>query len=386
MRARCNDRRARNVGGGRRYVGHRPLPVRTVLGLVAAVVAAAGLSGCHSGIHAQAVATGLDNPTAFTVDPDGDHLWYSERFSGEIRRRNLSTGEDRLVWTVTNVRGQGEQGLFGLALHPGYPSTPLLFAYATRNTGFGPVNQVLRISLAGGAGTSARSIFNDSQLPGSNHVGGRILFGPDNLLYVSVGEHASPAQSQNLGTTPGKIHRMTIDGGVPAGNPFAGSTIWTFGLRNSFGFDFDPLNGRLWLTDNGPTCNDEVNRVVAGGNLAWGPNATCATPPTPPTNTNQDGPSPRRLPEQFYGSPIGITGAAFCDGCGLGSSTEDRLLVGAVNTGEIRRLTLDGARTDVGADTLVFDHTGPVLSLETRPGHPLYFSDFRSIHKLTLAG
>ncbi len=114
------------------------------------------------------------------------------------------------------------------------------------------------------------------------HNGGRIKFGPDGALYAVVGEHANAVNAQtvnrntNLG---GKVLRMTPDGGVPAGNPFPGSFVWAYGIRNSFGFTFDPTQGSFWLTDNGPSCNDEVNRIVKAGNYGWGPQATCNVPP-----------------------------------------------------------------------------------------------------------
>ena len=59
-----------------------------------------------------------------------------------------------------------------------------------------------------------------------------------------------------------KVLRMNPDGSVPNDNPFAGSRIWSYGLRNSIGFDFDPQTGNLWESENGPECNDEINRIV----------------------------------------------------------------------------------------------------------------------------
>jgi len=206
------------------------------------------------------------------------------------------------------------------------------------------------------------------------------------MLYVTLGEHRVPGNAQNLDVKPGKVHRIDPDGSVPAGNPFPGNTIWAFGLRNSFGSDFDPVNDQLWLTDNGPSCNDEVLRLVRGANHSWGPEATCATPPAAPGNTNCSGPTPRRQPEHFYAATTGITGAAFCDGCGLGPEAEDDLLVTSVNDGRVHQLALNSGRTDVASDDVVYDHPGAVLSMETRPGEPIYFSDFSTIYELTLAG
>lgn len=155
----------------------------------------------------------------------------------------------------------------------------------------------------------------------TNHRGGRILFGPDGMLDVAVGDGADRATAQDLtGEDRGKLLRMTPAGEVPATNP-ADARWLAYGLRNSFGFAFDPRTGRLWATDNGPACNDEVDLIRSGRNYGWGPTATCEG--TSPRNTNRDGPDPV-LPELCLPEPIGITGIAFCEGCGLGPRSEGR--------------------------------------------------------------
>jgi glucose/arabinose dehydrogenase len=371
---------------GLRLTVHRRIIGRIVPTVAGVVLAGSVLTGCHGSPHAVPVVAGVSWPTSFFVTPDNTHIWYSERFTGEIHRRNLQTNRDTLVFTVSKVQGAGEQGLLGVALHPNYPTSPYLYAYATRRVGGSDRNQVLKITVSNGVGTASQVIFDSSA--GTFHNGGRILFGPDGMLYIVVGENTVKANAQDLSATnkAGKIHRITPDGGVPANNPIAGNTIWAFGIRNSFGFGFDPANGQLWATDNGPECNDEVDRISKGGNYAWGPNATCSGPLPAPENTNQDGPPPTRKPKHFYASTLGITGLAFCSRCGLGPDAEGALLVGASNNGHIRRLTLDFGRSKVLADNLLFDHTSAVLSVESRPGQPVYFSDPGAIYRLSLAG
>jgi glucose/arabinose dehydrogenase len=345
------------------------------------VLVAGTMSACEPPppVQIQSVVSGLDFPAAFTIDPNNVMIWYAERNTGEIRRRNLLNGGDELVWTVPNLVTSGEQGLLGLALDPNYPNTRAVYAYATRTVSGAVRNQVLRIPLnTSFIGTSQTAIFD--QAGGStHHVGGRLQAGPDGRIYVVIGDHTNPANAQNLNNTAGKVMRFLTNGGVPSDNPFANKRIFAYGIRNSFGFDFDPANGRLWLTDNGPTCNDEVNRIVGGANYAWGPSATCTTPPEPPQNTNQDGPS-RQLPLRFYESD-GITGAVFCDDCGI-DGLDRKLLVGVVGSGNIRVLTLNGDRTGVSADQLLTDHTQGILSMESRPGQPVYFSTTTGIFRL----
>ena len=166
------------------------------------------------------------------------------------------------------------------------------------------------------------------------------------MLYLSTGEGGdgeggpSAAHSQDPSSGHGKILRFAPDGSAPPTNPVAGSVVYALGFRNVFGMAFDPESGGLWATENGPACNDEINRITAGGNYGWGPTASSATPPAAPGNTNRDGPSP--IPPAFWYSPSnGPTGITFSAGCGLGTATEGALLFGQWQDGEIHALTLD---------------------------------------------
>ena len=318
-------------------------------------------------------------PAAFTFDPGG-RIFYGERFTGEIRIYDPATKSDTLFYTLPDVATSGEQGLLGLALHPGYPGKPFVFAYYTRNTN-GVENAIVRLTDSGGVGGGLKTLITVPA--GGIHNGGVIHFGPDRRLYAVVGENGNPANAQNLGINLGKVLRMTATGGVPSDNPFPGSVVWSFGLRNSFGFTFDPQTGNLWEPENGPECNDELNRIVAGGNFAWGPHETCSG--DAPRNTNQDGPRPRILPRAFYPSTIAPTGAAFCQGCGLGSSLKGRLVFGDYNNGDIHAVTLTADRLDVASQTVVHHHSSGVLGVERAPDGTLYFSDSDGIFRLVRA-
>jgi glucose/arabinose dehydrogenase len=361
---------------------------RVTCAALAAVVGAATMNACvptPPPVALERVLPNLESPVSFTLDPNNVSIWYAERYTGEIRRRNLVTGADVLVWTVPSLITVGEQGLFGIALHPNFPTTRTIYAYANQTVSGVPRNRVLRIDMSSAfIGTSSAAIFSEAGGPGDQHVGGRLQAGPDGMLYLSIGDHERISNAQALTSTAGKVLRMTTTGGVPADNPIAGSLIWAYGIRNAFGFDFDPVNAGLWLTDNGPTCNDEVNRIVRGGNHAWGVEQTCGTPPNPPLNTNQSGPTPRQLPKVFYGATIGITGAAFCDNCGI-QNANGKLVVGAANNGHIRLLALSADRTSVSSDILLKDHNESILSMENRPGQPIYFSTFNAIWRIVAA-
>ena len=353
--------------------------------LVVVCLALAGLAvlparPAHAAVAAQRIASGLAFPAAFTVTTD--RILYGERLTGAIRVIDLSTGADRLLFRIPDVAADGDEGLLGVEVHPNYPATPYVYAFVTHSLATGPVNQIVRITHSGGTGTNLRVL---RTLPaGPVHNGGRLLFGPGAKLYAVLGEHGTPANAQDPASLAGKVLRMTASGGVPTGNPIPGSPVFATGIRNSFGMAFDPRTGRLWESDNGPQCNDEVNRIVAGGNYGWGPSATCATPPQPPANTNLDGPSPI-LPRRFFATPIAPTGVAFCDGCGLGADSEGELFMGDYKTGTIRRIGLDTERRRlVGVDT-VYTHPSGILAMEAAPGGTLYFSDASAIHRLVLA-
>lgn len=349
-----------------------PLLVAGFLGTTAGQAVAA------TGVRVVRVAGNLANPVGFTFTPRG-RVVYLERNTGWLRFRNLRTDIDRRVHRISNVNFAGERGALGVAVHPGWPNQPFIYAFVTRNTSAGLRNQVLRIRVENGRGVAVRRIVSSGAGPASNHNGGRILFGSDKKLYVVIGDNADPSNSQDRSNNlRGKILRVNPDGSVPATNPF-GTRIWAYGIRNSFGLAFDPRNDRLWESENGPTCNDEMNRIGKGGNHGWGPNQSCP-------NTNNSGPTPRILPRHTFVSPVGLTGLAFCDGCGLGAGFEGDLLVGAVNDGRIRRFDLTPTRGGFDAGPrLVVDRPGPVLSLEVGPNGGIYFSDFGAIYRLTQA-
>lgn len=331
-----------------------------------------------SALRARRIAGGLNDPVAFTFGPN-DRIWYVEKDTGEIRVLNRRTGRSQRFFVVSRVNGEGERGLLGIALHPDFPATPHVYVYATRSVDGRLRNQVLRIRDAGRRGRNLQPIFSSPASGSPYHNGGRILFGPDDMLYAIVGEGHNPSNAQQLGNDQGKILRMTATGGIPDDNPLGHRRIFAYGIRNSFGFDFDPRTGDLWETENGPACNDELNRIRPGENYGWGPSQTCSG--SAPRNTNSDGPDPV-LPRRWYTPTIAPTGMAFCRGCQLGSGSDGAFYFGALNTGEIRRVDLDADRNDVRRERVVLDHGNGVLSIESDLDGTLYFSDRGAIYRL----
>lgn len=356
-----------------------------VVALIATTLSATAGTGPASavgGIVVRRVRTGLNDPAAFTFSPGG-LIYYLERGTGQVRVLNLTRHTDRLFFTISNVNGDGERGALGIALHPAWPQRPFVYVYVTRTVNGILRNQIVRIRASHGHGVGEQVIFQTTAVTTLYHNGGRIMFGPGGDLFAMVGDGHTDANAQDLTFNPrGKILRMTPEGKVPAHNPIRASRVWSFGHRNSFGFTFDPQTGRLWETENGPACNDEINLDVRGGNFAWGSNENCSG--TSPRDTNNSGPAPRLLPKWVTPSVIGITGDAFCHNCGLGAQYEGDLFFGAVNAGALRVLQMNPARDGFtgGARVVLTAPNGVILSMETAPDGTIYFSDFGNIYKL----
>lgn len=331
-------------------------------------------SSAGDGIGARRVAANLDQPVGFTFDSRG-RIWYVGKASGEVRVLNLERDSDRLFYRFSGVSSLGERGALGIALHPDFPRTPFVYVFVTRGAGTRPLeNQIVRLRSDGGRGRHPRVIFRSPTTIRTNHNGGRILFGPDGMLYAVVGDGGvDQATAQDLDDVRGKVLRMTPTGGVPGDNPF-GSLVFSYGLRNSFGFDFDPQTGDLWETENGPECNDELNRIQPGANYAWGPSFDCGSA-SPPLDTNADGPVPRVLPLEYFTPTIAPTGTAFCDGCGLGPGAEGTFFFGTSKEGTLYRVSLNGSRDDIVSVDSVLSDPGRIVSVEEAPDGRIYFSD-----------
>jgi glucose/arabinose dehydrogenase len=337
------------------------------------------LATTRAALKAVPVAKGLNGPSGFTFAPDGA-IWYLERGTGEVHRLVPSTDADHRITTIGGVDGSGERGALGIALHPAWPTVKQVFVYVTRMRAGHLENEVVRFRVHNGSAGRLRVLLHAPASSNPYHNGGRILFGPDDELYVMVGDGHNAANAQDrTHNVRGKILRLNTDGTAAAGNPLG--RIWSYGHRNSFGFTFDPHTGRLWETENGPECTDEINLIVKGANFGWGPKQDCSL--AKPGGTNNSGPRPRIGPKAYFASTIGITGAAFCRNCGLGGPVNGDLVFGDVNTGTIRAVDLNAARTafDAKPRVLLVGPTG-VHSVEIGRNGRIYVSGATGIWRL----
>ena len=183
----------------------------------------------------------------------------------------LDKGE---IYKVQGVEHIGEGGLLGLEKSPDFDANGHIFLYYTYSEGNQLLNRVSRFTLE--EDTLVDETYILDRIPGSRfHNGGRLKFGPDGKLYVTTGDSQDPSLSQDIGSLAGKILRLNPDGSIPDDNPFEESLVYAYGLRNPQGLAWHPISGDLYASDHGPSSQDEVNRIVPGGNYGW-PNATCA--------------------------------------------------------------------------------------------------------------
>lgn len=211
----------------------------------------------HDGGHV--VATDLQSP--WSVAFVDDTALISERDSARILELRAG-GSPREVGVIDGVAPAGEGGLLGIAVHEGY-----LYAYATGAEG----NRIDRIELIGSP-DSYRLGESDTVLDGipaaAIHNGGRIAFGPDGMLYATVGDAGDPSNAQDLAIMAGKILRVTPGGEVPQSNPFPGSPVYSYGHRNPQGLAWDD-EGTLYASEFGQDTWDELNVIEPGGNYGW---------------------------------------------------------------------------------------------------------------------
>ena len=194
------------------------------------------------------------------------------------------------------------------------------------------------------------------------HIGGIIQFGPDGMLYVVIGETGNPPLSQNLTSLAGKIPRVNpTDGSAPVDNPFFSDAnanarkVYSLGHRNSFGFTFHGHTGHLWETENGENDNDEINRIVSGGNYGW------------PTVAGIAGNANFRNPILTYthtSAPTGIISIPE-NSAVYPAAYQNNLLFVDYKEGRIRRVVLSGADlTQLGSSSIAYNGgNGQLISL-----------------------
>ena len=207
----------------------------------------------------EVIASGLEAP--WSVVFVGDTPLVSERDSGRILEIS-SDGDAREVARLDEVEATGEAGLHGLAVR----DDELYAFYAA-----GDENRIERFDLLGEAGSLSLGepeTVLDGLPTGSFHNGGRLAFGPDGMLYATLGDTGDRDSAQDRQALSGKILRMSPDGEVPEDNPFDDSLVFSMGHRNPQGIAWDE-QGTMYASEFGQDTWDELNVIEAGGNYGW---------------------------------------------------------------------------------------------------------------------
>lgn len=210
----------------------------------------------------------LDTPWALAFLPD-KRMLVTERPGRLVQVE--SDGGKKTVATLSQVEEVGEGGLLGITLHPEFTSNHFVYLYYTyQGNGNDTLNRVSRFEYKNEKIENEKIIVD--AIPGNaNHNGGRIKFGPDNLLYIGTGDAEVPSRAQDTNSSGGKILRVTENGDPAPGNPFNNRT-YSYGHRNVQGLAWN-ADGQLFATEHGPSgtssCCDEVNRIDIGKNYGW---------------------------------------------------------------------------------------------------------------------
>lgn len=224
------------------------------------------ISAAQLEYEVEVVAENLEIPWEIAHLPDG-RILVTER-DGQVII--IDEGE---VARIHNVVAIGEGGLLGMALSPNFISDNHVFIYYTYREAGRVYNKVKRLTLNGSSLIDEEIIID--RIPGDRfHNGGRIKFGSDEKLYITTGDALEVDLSQDTESLAGKILRINADGSIPDDNPFENSPVYAYGLRNPQGLAWNPLNGKLYSSDHGPTRQDEINLILPGKNYGW-PIVTC---------------------------------------------------------------------------------------------------------------
>jgi glucose/arabinose dehydrogenase len=244
------------------------------------------------------VVSGLVTPVEVATRPDDPTLFVAQQDGRVIPVRDGKNAAPALDISALVSKGP-EQGLLGLAFHP---TLPLAYVDYTNAAGDTVVAEYAVAEDGTFDPQSARTVLGVDQ-PYQNHNGGEVRFGPDDMLYIGLGDGGAAGDpqrhGQDLGSLLGKILRIdpvAKDGKpytVPADNPFVSTAgakpeVWTYGLRNPWRFSFDSATGDLWIADVGQNKYEEVDLSLAadgagkGANFGWS-----AFEATHPFNTDQ---------------------------------------------------------------------------------------------------
>jgi glucose/arabinose dehydrogenase len=297
------------------------------------------------------VAGGLFHPWSLAFLPDGTML-IAER-NGRLRVFRDGALLPEPAWTMP---GDGGDRLHGIAVHPEFAKNGLVYMAYPKTGERGNTLAVARGRFDGTTLSGVADIFVADAWETSGNLAGRLLFGRDNTLYITVGDrdrlccigkddYSIRAKAQLLDNHLGKTLRIRDDGSVPPDNPFVGRAgarpeIFTYGHRNGYGLAIHPDTGELWQAEIGPLGGDEVNILKPGANYGWpyvsmGRNYTgTLTSDQPYSQPGMENARMFWVPSISPSSIMFYTGDAF-------PAWKNSLFVGALTTRRLLRVSFD---------------------------------------------
>jgi glucose/arabinose dehydrogenase len=324
------------------------------------------------------VAKGLEHPWAVEPLPAGG-LLVTER-PGRLRIVSASGELGAPFEGVPRVDARGQGGLLDVALSPTFAKDRKIYWSFTEPRDGGNATSVARAVLSKDERLLEKVQVIFRALPaydGELHFGSRLAFGPDGMLYVTLGERSDLAmrnQSQRLDSHMGKILRITPDGSAPKDNAFvdrpdAKREIWTRGHRNVQAAVFD-AKGRLFIVDHGPQGGDELNLIEKGKNYGWplvSFGEEYSGKPIPDAVTDRVG---FERPLYYWDPVIAPSGAEFYTGDAF-PEWKGSLFIGSLRNNHLVRLTLKDDRV-TGEERLLGDRKQRVRDVRQGPDGALY--------------
>ena len=319
-------------------------------------------------IRVEKVLTGLEMPTSMAF-LDNDDIIITQKDNGRVRLVSDGVLQQQPILELPVV-SNSERGLLGVAIANATSTNgheKIVFFYYTEPVAEQVRNRVYKYEwTATGNMTGGQLILDLPGEPGPNHDGGKIAIGPDRMLYAVIGDQNRRGMLQNLldGPPPDDtsvIVRIKSNGSAVEDNPFFNSTdetmkkYYAYGIRNSFGLDFDPLTGMLWEAENGPSEYDEINVVLPGFNSGW------RKVMGPIEGEEGEGAEEEQqlsvsdlvnFPGSHYADPVfsfrqsdSITDIEFFNSTRLGERYTNNIFVGNLNHGNLYFFTVNSSRT-----------------------------------------
>jgi parallel beta-helix repeat protein len=307
--------------------------------------------------------------------PDG-RLFFSEKNTGNIRIMKDDIMLEEPFAQLQDVYVSWEQGLLGLTLDSRYEENRYVYQYYTYMDPSGQVfNRLVRFKDVDNKGVELKVLIDRIPAVKGYHSGGALAFGPDDKLYLTVGDATEHPFAQDPNTLIGKVLRLERDGTVPNDNPDPNSYVYTRGHRNTYGLAFDD-RGLGIVTENGEVAYDEINIITKGGNYGF--------PTFQPANIAPElaDPSTSIWPVRSYYETVAPTQAIFYTGDKV-PELKNRFLYGTF-TGDIYAIMIDPDSKKVIAEEKIELYPTlftPVIGIAQAPNGDIYYGSY-SIFKL----